>query len=413
MAHQQQFDFVQRVKNRYPINFFQKKVLEIGSLNINGTIRDFFNYCDYLGVDVGQGPCVDIVCEGQNVDHPDNTYDTVASCECFEHNPHWVETFQNMYRMTKPGGLVFMSCATTGRPEHGTTRTSPSDSPLTIGIGWDYYKNLTEQDFRDNFNIDEMFSEYKFEVGTSHPDLYFYGVKKTSDVIDFRKYFTEKYYDSNWLKTAKETYDNNDPYPHLVIDDFLPVDVMEKVLNSFPQPGDLDWWEFKNDNEIKLGSRKEIQLPQVTRNVCAELNSGYVLDWLEYLTSVPGLIADTRLFGGGLHQIVRGGKLNIHVDFNIEPHTKLRRRLNVLIYLNKDWKEEYEGYLELWDKTKTQCVKKIAPVFNRCVIFNTNDTSWHGHPTPLNTPEHITRKSLAMYYYSVDTENVKVHSTIY
>lgn len=178
MAHPQQFEFVNSVKLLYPHQFFQKKILEVGSLNINGTIRDFFSYCDYLGIDVGEGPGVDLVCEGQTLNHADQSYDTVLSAECFEHNPYWVETFNNMHRMCKVNGLVIMTCATTGRPEHGTTRTSPSDSPLTIGKGWDYYKNLTEQDFRDNMNIDSMFSQYKFSVGFSHRDLYFYGIKK-------------------------------------------------------------------------------------------------------------------------------------------------------------------------------------------------------------------------------------------
>jgi Rps23 Pro-64 3,4-dihydroxylase Tpa1-like proline 4-hydroxylase len=193
----------------------------------------------------------------------------------------------------------------------------------------------------------------------------------------------------------------------------LPVDVLNRVVDNFPKPNELDWWVFNDNNEIKLGSKKEMQLPQVARNVCQELNSGYVLDWLESLTGVPRLIADTRLFGGGLHQTVNGGKLSIHVDFNIEPHTKLRRRLNFLIYLNKDWQDEWEGHLELWDVNKTKCVKRIAPEFNRAVIFNTNGSSWHGHPTPLKTPEHITRKSLALYYYNVDTENVIVQGTTY
>jgi len=178
MAHQQQFNYIEKLKLKFPTSFFNKKVLEVGSLNINGSIRMFFTNCEYLGIDVGPGRGVDLVCEGQSLDHPNESYDTVGSCECFEHNPHWVETFNNMVRMTKPGGLVFMTCATTGRPEHGTTRTSPADSPLTIGIGWDYYKNLTEQDFRDNIDIDSIFSEHKFEVGAPHPDLYFYGVKK-------------------------------------------------------------------------------------------------------------------------------------------------------------------------------------------------------------------------------------------
>ena len=178
MAHQQQFNYIQKLKLLYPTHFFNVNVLEVGSLNINGSIRMFFSHCQYLGIDVGQGRDVDLVCEGQTLDHPDNTYYTVGSCECFEHNPYWVETFVNMHRMTKPGGLIFMTCATTGRPEHGTTRTSPIDSPLTIGKGWDYYKNLTEKDFRDNLDIDKMFSSYTFEVGSPHCDLYFYGIKR-------------------------------------------------------------------------------------------------------------------------------------------------------------------------------------------------------------------------------------------
>ena len=178
MAHQQQFDYIQKLKTKFPTQFFNKKVLEVGSLDINGSIRIFFTECDYLGIDVGAGPGVDLVCEGQKLDHPNETYDTVGSCECFEHNPYWVETFNNMYRMTKPNGLVFMSCATTGRAEHGTTRTSPQDSPLTTVKGWEYYKNLTEQDFRKNFDMNSMFSEYEFVVGSPHQDLYFYGIKR-------------------------------------------------------------------------------------------------------------------------------------------------------------------------------------------------------------------------------------------
>jgi len=178
MAHQQQFDYIQKLKSRFPTYFSNKKVLEVGSLNINGSIRSLFTNCDYLGIDVGLGKDVDLVCEGQNLDHPNETYDTVCSCECFEHNPYWVETFNNMYRMTKSGGLVFMTCATTGRQEHGTTRTSPQDSPLTTIKGWDYYKNLTTEDFILNFNLGKMFSYYEFEIGGPIPDLYFYGIKQ-------------------------------------------------------------------------------------------------------------------------------------------------------------------------------------------------------------------------------------------
>lgn len=175
MAHREQFDFVKTLLAAAPRYFNNATVLEVGSLNINGSIREFFKNCNYLGIDVGMGKDVDLVCQGQDLDHPDNTYDTTASCECFEHNPFWAETFANMHRLTKPGGLVFMSCATTGRREHGTKRTTPQDAPL---IEWDYYKNLTEADFREKFKLDDMFGAYSFAVSTTHPDLYFYGIKK-------------------------------------------------------------------------------------------------------------------------------------------------------------------------------------------------------------------------------------------
>lgn len=180
MAHKQQFDFVNAIKYQYPDYFNSKRVVEIGSLDINGSIRSLFNNCDYTGVDVGEGRGVDIVCSGHLYNAPDNSLDVAISCECFEHNPHWKETFINMHRMTRPGGLVIVSCATKGRGEHGTTRTSPNDSPLTIGCGWEYYKNLYEQDFYDNFDMDNMFKA--FFLKTEHRidflnDLYFFGIK--------------------------------------------------------------------------------------------------------------------------------------------------------------------------------------------------------------------------------------------
>jgi SAM-dependent methyltransferase len=182
MSHTAQINFVKRVKDNNPNYFKNTKVIEIGSLDINGTIRNLFSDCEYVGVDVGEGPHVDLVCPGQEVDHPDNTYDVSCSCNCFEHNPEWVETFRNMHRMTREGGLVFVSVPTTGCPEHGTHENKPEDSPLTLKRGWNYYKNLTEQDYRNNFNLDEMFSTYKFEEyrddkSTTY-DIYFYGFKK-------------------------------------------------------------------------------------------------------------------------------------------------------------------------------------------------------------------------------------------
>lgn len=178
MAHPQQREFILKVKKQFPNFFENKKILEIGSLNINGTVRDFFEQCDYIGVDVAEGPGVDIVCQGQDYNEDDESYDVTCSAECFEHNPYWQETFENMIRLCKNGGLVFFTCATEGRPEHGTTRTDPESSPLTISIGWDYYKNLTEKDFVEKINFEKYFSAYEFSIGYENFDLYFWGIKK-------------------------------------------------------------------------------------------------------------------------------------------------------------------------------------------------------------------------------------------
>jgi len=175
VSHPAQNEYIKYVKDKFPDHFNKKQVLEVGSLNINGTVRDFFTGCDYIGLDVAEGKGVDLVCEGQKFDAPSESFDVAISCECFEHNPEWVATFRNMYRITRTGGLIIMTCATTGRAEHGTTRTTPQDSPLTIGLGWDYYQNLTEEDFRKHFDINSMFKEFEFL--SQNTDLYFYGVK--------------------------------------------------------------------------------------------------------------------------------------------------------------------------------------------------------------------------------------------
>lgn len=176
MAHREQAAYIASIKERFPEVFSGGRVLEVGSLNINGTVRDFFRADEYVGVDVGKGPGVDVVISGDEYDDQ-KPFDCVISCECFEHNPKWKETFLNMVRLCKKGGLVVFTCATTGRPEHGTERTTPQDSPLTIAKGWNYYKNLTAEDFLQSIAISEMFSEWMFDDNPQSCDLYFYGIK--------------------------------------------------------------------------------------------------------------------------------------------------------------------------------------------------------------------------------------------
>lgn len=174
MAHECQMQFVESVKQKFPDFFTNKRVLEVGSYNVNGTVRVFFKECDYTGIDVTPGDCVDVVCAGQDF-KDDKGFDTIITCEMMEHNPFWAETFHNLMSILVPGGLLVLTCATTGRGEHGTRRTAPSQS-LSSELYGDYYHNLTEQDFRDISNMDSIFSEYGFS--TMNTDLYLYGIKR-------------------------------------------------------------------------------------------------------------------------------------------------------------------------------------------------------------------------------------------
>jgi SAM-dependent methyltransferase len=175
MSHHQQLSFIKKTKDHFPEYFRGCSVLEVGSLNINGTVRIFFNdNKSYLGIDLIEGKDVDLVCPGNELDHADGAYDTTISTECFEHDSHWKETFANMYRMTRSGGILMFTCASEGRHEHGTTRTSPADSPATN----DYYRNLVQADFEGEFNIEDMFSKHLFEYNPETCDLYFWGIKK-------------------------------------------------------------------------------------------------------------------------------------------------------------------------------------------------------------------------------------------
>jgi len=176
MAHREQGEYIASVRQRFPEFFKGGRVLEIGSLNINGTVRQFFDANEYVGVDVGEGPGVDVVISGHEY-NSEQLFDCCISCECFEHNPFWEETFLNMVRLCRKDGLVVFTCATTGRPEHGTERTTPQDSPLTIAKGWSYYRNLTQEDFLSAIDFKKFFKEMQFATNKESCDLYFEGIK--------------------------------------------------------------------------------------------------------------------------------------------------------------------------------------------------------------------------------------------
>jgi len=197
MAHKEQKDFLDLMKNKFPEAFKCKKVLDIGSFDVNGNEKPWFDECDFIGLDIGPGKGVDVVCPANEYDAPDETFDTIISCECWEHNPFYKESIQNSVRMLKSGGFFIFTCATTGRPVHGTktqdsidrknlktAQGNPANSWITMPNvfrrEWDneYYRNVTEKDIRECIDVDLIFSSYEFSVEPNHCDLYFWGIKK-------------------------------------------------------------------------------------------------------------------------------------------------------------------------------------------------------------------------------------------
>ena len=208
-------------------------------------------------------------------------------------------------------------------------------------------------------------------------------------------------------KYIKTQYATAYPFPHTVIDNFMNEQFLNRAVNQLEY---VDWGYDEDGDDIDSHQVKKLYsphkvgmentMPEHVTNLLNFLNSKEVLTYLEELTGIPDLIADPGLYGGGVHRILSGGKLSVHADYNFHPVTKLHRRVNLLLYLNKDWKEEWGGDLQLWNKDMSMCVKKILPIFNRAVIFNITSDAYHGHPGPLKSPEGIDRLSFALYYFT-------------
>lgn len=218
------------------------------------------------------------------------------------------------------------------------------------------------------------------------------------------------------LPRLQENWQQARPFRHLYYDQFFYADKAELILSQYPDVDEGLWDGTTYIHQKNKFTRRKFVKGSVLQDVFNELNSAAFIGFLEKLTGIEGLSGDEKLFGGGLHQSTKGAFLDVHVDFNYNPETKYHRRLNVLVYMNKDWKDEYEGHLQLWDMEKEVMVERIAPLFNRMAMFETNEISFHGHPVPLNTPRGVSRKSLAVYFYTrtrPDREVATDHNTIF
>jgi len=207
----------------------------------------------------------------------------------------------------------------------------------------------------------------------------------------------------------------NQPYPHVHLKEFLDPYVAAEMASEFPGLATDAWTRYKHPNENTVGLAKRSLFPPLLGEVVDELNSAAFVHWLSQLTGIPGLVSDDMLEGGGLHQSGAGGFLNVHTDFsNHHYHKHWRRQVNLILYLNPTWQEEWGGAIELWDREVRRCVVKIPPLFNEALIFRTDEISYHGFPAPLRCPEGESRKSLALYYYTSESgTGVKTRSTNY
>jgi len=226
---------------------------------------------------------------------------------------------------------------------------------------------------------------------------------------------------SDWLDEGalSEKYINAKPFPHIVMKNFIKKDLLNRVLEEFPDlsKNKLNTIQFNDEKQIKFASKEMDQLSPSAFHLCSFLNSSIFLRYLQSVTSInEKLISDPYLIGGGYHQIKTGSLLKVHADFSKHsPGLELDRRLNLIIYLNKDWEEKWGGELSLFDDKMNQTVS-VLPNFNSAILFTTTSKTYHGHPDPLVCPENRSRKSLALYYFSTGRPAGEIngkHSTLF
>ena len=204
----------------------------------------------------------------------------------------------------------------------------------------------------------------------------------------------------NDLEALNKKFIDAKPFPNVEIDSFFEPDIADALYHSFPKvTDDHKWIIYNNPIEKKYALTDFSALPQF-KDLFNLLQSNQFVEFIRKITGIDNLEADPHLHGAGLHQHIRGGKLDMHLDYSIHPITGKERRVNLIIYFTKDWKDEFGGAIELWGEDFTHCEKQLLPCFNKAILFRTSDVSYHGLPLPIQCPENNSRKSIAIYYVS-------------
>jgi hypothetical protein len=216
--------------------------------------------------------------------------------------------------------------------------------------------------------------------------------------------------------TLRSSYENAKPFRHIILDNLFTSSLLERVCHEIPRIDD-ETWVGENDEHVKqFNHRSPVALGDAASELVNLLHSAAFLYFLSEVSGIWELLPDPYLQGASFHVVPRGGFFHVHADRNTAYSTGLLRRLALMLYLNKGWKTEYGGQFELWNETGTQRVQSVEPIFNRCLIFEVTDTSYHGLPNPVACPAGQTRNSFAVYYHTAakaETGEMKTHTSIY
>jgi hypothetical protein len=207
-------------------------------------------------------------------------------------------------------------------------------------------------------------------------------------------------------RDLRDRYASARPFPHIAIENFLPPPLLERCLADFPDSSQAEQTYNRDQERLKRSYSPDV-LPTHTRQLFYAFNSRPFIQVVENISGIEGLIPDPYFLGGGLHEIAEGGHLSMHADFNHHVPMNLERRINLLIYLNKDWTDDYGGQLELWEYSMHRRIQSYVPLFNRCVIFSTTSKSMHGNPNPVRHPQSTPRRAIALYYYTATWDATK------
>lgn len=205
------------------------------------------------------------------------------------------------------------------------------------------------------------------------------------------------------LKAMTERFKAGKPFNHIVIDNFWRPEIAQELVAEFPDYNSDVWTaHYHNPLEDKKACNHWDRFPKTTYQAFDYLNGDGFTNIVEHITDTWGIKNDVGLHGGGWHCHHKGGKLNIHLDYSIHPKLKLERHFNLIIYMTPNWNPKWGGGLEFWSSDENgkpiECSTTVENKFNRAVIFDTTQNSWHGLPEQLNCPEGINRQSLAIYY---------------